>query len=123
MIVIDASAMIHVLDRGPSAPRIEALLDDDVAAPDALIPEVVRHLARRDRTDPAAGRRFDEFMAADIQFVPVWPYAERIWQLRSSVSPYDACYVAIAEALRCALVTRDQRLARALGVRAPMVVV
>src|SRR5262245_41509593 len=107
--------MIDVLNRGPSAARVEALLDDDVAAPDALIPEVVRHLARNDRNDPVAAVRFAQFLSADIQFVPAWPYADRIWELRHSVSPYDACYVAIAEALGCALVTKDQRLARAHG--------
>ena len=123
MIVIDASAMIDLLDRAPSAPRIEALLDDDLAAPDLLIPEVARHLARRNPGDPAAARRFEELVRAGIQYVPVWPYAERIWELRHSVSPYDACYVVVAEALECALVTRDRRLARAQGVRAPVIVI
>ena len=123
MIVIDASAMIDLLDRGPSASRIETLLDDDVAAPDTLIPEVARHFARREGIDPIAGTRFTEFMAADIQFVSTWPYAERIWQLRHNVSEYDACYVVIAEALGCALVTKDQRVARAPGVRAAVIVV
>ena len=123
MIVVDASAMIDLLDRAPAAARIETLLDDDIAAPDSLIPEVVRHLARQDRTDPAASRRFHEFMAADIQYVATWPHAARIWELRHSVSPYDACYVAIAEALGCALLTKDQRLAHAHGVRAPVIVV
>ena len=123
MIVIDASAMIDLLDRAASAARIEALLDDDVVAPDALIPEVVWHLARSRGADLAAARRFEEFVAADIQYVPVWPYAERIWQLRHSVSPYDACYVAIAEAFGCALLTRDARLGRAHGVSAPIIVI
>jgi predicted nucleic acid-binding protein len=123
MIVIDASAMIDLLYRAPSAARIEALLDEDIAAPDALIPEIVRHLARRDQTDPAATRRFEEFRAADIHYMPVWPYSERIWQLRHSVSAYDACYVAIAEALDCMLVTSDAQLGRVHGVSARIVVV
>ena len=55
--------------------------------------------------------------------MPVWPYAERIWQLRHCVSPYDACYVAVAEALGCPLLTTDFRLGRADGVRAPIIVV
>ena len=123
MIVIDASAMIDLLDRAPSAARIEALLDDDVAAPDALIPEVIRHFARRDRADSTTASRFDAFIAADIQYIAVWPYAKRVWELRHNVSAYDACYVAIAEAMGCALLTRDHRLARANGVRAPIIVV
>jgi hypothetical protein len=90
VIVIDASAMIDLLDRAPSASRIEALLDNDLAAPDLLIAEVARHLARRDRADPAAARRFDELLRADIEYVPVWPYAHRVWELRHNLSPYDA---------------------------------
>jgi predicted nucleic acid-binding protein len=122
VIVIDASAMIDLLDRAPSASRIEALLDDELAAPDLLIAEVARHLHRRTSVDPVASRRFEELLRADIEYVPVWPYAERIWELRHNVSPYDACSVVVAEALDCALITCDRRLARARGVRAPIIV-
>jgi len=41
----------------------------------------------------------------------------RIWQLRDNVSPYDAAYVALAESLRATLLTADNRLARAPGIR------
>lgn len=37
----------------------------------------------------------------------------RIWALRSNITPYDATYVALAEALEVPLVTADRRLARA----------
>ena len=42
----------------------------------------------------------------------------RIWQLRHSVSRYDACYVVIAEALG-ARVTTDARLGKVAGLEAP----
>ena len=61
------------------------------------------------------------FESFGIQFVPAWPYTRRIWELRHSVSAYDACYVAVAEALNCALVTTDARLAGSNGVRAPII--
>ncbi|MGD0981658.1 MAG: PIN domain-containing protein, partial [Solirubrobacteraceae bacterium] len=44
------------------------------------------------------------------------------FQLRDHLSAYDAAYVALAEALECALVTRDARLARASGHAAQIVV-
>ena len=41
----------------------------------------------------------------------------RAYELRDDVTVHDAACVALAEALRCALVTADARLARASGVR------
>jgi predicted nucleic acid-binding protein len=39
----------------------------------------------------------------------------RIWELRDNHTPYDAAYVALAEALEAPLLTADRRLARAPG--------
>ncbi len=39
----------------------------------------------------------------------------RAYQLRANVTAYDACYVAVAEALGCVLVTGDSSVARASG--------
>jgi predicted nucleic acid-binding protein len=41
------------------------------------------------------------------------PLLARVWDLRRALTAYDAVYVALAEALGCALVTADERLARA----------
>jgi predicted nucleic acid-binding protein len=46
---------------------------------------------------------------------PHWPLLPRIWQLRSNLTAYDAAYVALAEELGLPLLTRDARLARAVG--------
>jgi predicted nucleic acid-binding protein len=40
---------------------------------------------------------------------------ERIWQLQKSLTPYDAAYVVLAEALEAHLITCDARLGRAHG--------
>lgn len=50
------------------------------------------------------------------------PLIPRIWELRDNLTPYDASYVALAEALGCPLVTADARLAAAPGVRCEIVV-
>jgi predicted nucleic acid-binding protein len=47
---------------------------------------------------------------------------DRIWDLRDSVSAYDATYIALAEALDCPLLTADARLSRA-NRRCPVTVV
>jgi predicted nucleic acid-binding protein len=52
---------------------------------------------------------------------PATPLLERIWQLRDRLSPYDAAYVALAEALDLPLYTTDLRLARAGGHTADIV--
>ena len=49
-----------------------------------------------------------------------WPHrrlAARAWELRHSVTYYDATYVALAELLDAPLVTLDRRLAQAPGPR------
>jgi predicted nucleic acid-binding protein len=45
------------------------------------------------------------------------PFMRRAYELRATVTPYDAVYVALAEALGCELVTTDGRLAKATGPR------
>jgi len=51
---------------------------------------------------------------------PARPFLQRAYELRANVSPYDAVYVALAEALRAELVTADRRLAAAPGIRCPV---
>ena len=52
-----------------------------------------------------------------IDRVDIAALVDRMWQLRGSITAYDAAYVAAAEALGCSLVTADGRLAKANGVR------
>lgn len=40
----------------------------------------------------------------------VAPLADRAWSLRPNITFPDACYVALAEALDCALLTTDMKL-------------
>ena len=117
MKVIDASAMIEVLRRTPKAAAIERLLDDDLIAPDLLITEVLHHFRflvlgkTMSRVD--ATRVVEVFESADIEYVTVRPLTNRIWQLHSHVSAFDAAYIALAEELRCPLLTTDKRLSNA----------
>ena len=69
-------------------------------------------------------RRF--VMAVDILAVlpfrryPTSLFLRRAYELRSTITAYDAMYVALAESLDCELLTCDARLARASGPRCPV---
>jgi predicted nucleic acid-binding protein len=62
----------------------------------------------------AALRRLSEVQSGLHGFEP---FVSRAWELRDSVSVYDAWYVALAESLDAPLATLDARLARAHGPR------
>jgi predicted nucleic acid-binding protein len=51
---------------------------------------------------------------------PHRPLIERCWELRENLTPYDAAYVALAEALEATLVTADDRLAHVRGPTCPV---
>ncbi len=66
----------------------------------------------------AGEEALEQWRRLDVERHPHEAYLNRIWQLRDNVSPYDAAYVALAEALSTTLVTGDRRLAAAPGPRA-----
>ena len=55
-------------------------------------------------------------MQLDLELFGFDPFAERVWELRHTVTSYDAWYVGLAEALRLPLATLDSRLSRSRGV-------
>jgi predicted nucleic acid-binding protein len=115
--VVDASALIDVLTGTARRQKLLAHFDDDLFAPDLLISEVYSFLARmataRRLSRSEADRLALSLRKAPIEYLPVWPYAERMWSWRHNLSPYDAAYVALADDLRAPLVTSDNRLGRA----------
>lgn len=124
MIVIDASVVLEALLRTPAAKAVEEKLFDGrtLHAPHLLDVEVAQVLGRyaaRGEVDDERGRA----ALADLADLPVQRYPHdfllpRVWELRSNLTAYDAVYVALAEALDAALLTRDARLATAAGHRA-----
>ena len=52
-----------------------------------------------------------------IKLVPFAPHAQRVWELRATLTAYDAWYVAVAEARGRPLATLDRRLMAAPGPR------
>jgi predicted nucleic acid-binding protein len=127
VIVIDASVMIEVLLRGPASARIEDRIlgpAQTLHAPHLLdleVAQVLRRYVLRGELDPERGvRSIDLLQQFPIQRYSHEPLLTRIWALRENLTAYDAAYVALAEALRAPLLTRDAKLASARGHRADM---
>jgi predicted nucleic acid-binding protein len=130
VIVVDTSAVIEVLLNTPGSARIADRLfapNETLHAPhllDVEVAQVLRRYARTGELDPARGRQ----ALQDLAELPLFRYPhdlllQRIWELRSNVTAYDAVYLALAEALAAPLLTRDGRLASVPGHRARVVVV
>jgi predicted nucleic acid-binding protein len=58
-----------------------------------------------------------------VRRFPTLPLLRESWAPRANLTPYDACYVALARNLGCRLVTGDRRLARAPGLGVPLITV
>jgi len=126
LIVLDASvAVTGLLVSGPAGDAArDVLRAEPLHAPHLLDVEVTSAIRRwvlssrlsvedarmslRDLRDLAADRHAHE------------PLLDRALDLRDAVTAYDAVYVALAELLGARLVTADQRLARAPGIRCPV---
>ena len=127
MIVVDASVLANDLavdgKDGESARR-ELRAAGEIAAPDLVDVETVSVLRQRWLRRKLTEQRFSTAIAhlrqLDFERVPTLRLVPRAFDLRSNVSAYDACYVALAEQLDCELITADGRLARATGPLCPI---
>jgi predicted nucleic acid-binding protein len=82
----------------------------------AEVCQVLRRLVARGRlTEDDAGTALAGLIELGPNLHAFEPYVGRAWELRDSVSAYDAWYVALAEALDSPLATLDVRLAQAPG--------
>ena len=123
MIVVDASVATEAV--GGSGPRaLEAMAR--IAFEASLAPHIVdlevvsalRSLVRRGDLGEAAARAAVQHLAAlPISRFAHEPLLDRCWELRDNLTVYDAAYVALAETTGATLLTLDQRLANAPGIR------
>lgn len=124
MAVLDASvyaeALTHGGDLGRRA-RARVAADASWDAPHVLPAEVtsaMRGLLLAGAIAPHVAERARKRLGATrLRLHAFAPFAERVWELRSNLTVYDAWYVALAERLGVALVTSDERLASASGPR------
>jgi predicted nucleic acid-binding protein len=121
VIVVDAGVVVTALVDDEADGRVarDRLRGESLAAPELLDVEVlsvVRRLASAGRLSPArAQQAIDDLVALRVQRAAHRPLVPRCWELRDNLTPYDAAYVALAEALDATLLTADRRLAGAPG--------
>lgn len=123
MLVVDASVVAPaVADGGGDGDACRRRLAGQVlAGPDLLRVEVMSVIRRQVVSGGLTARQaacaVDDLMDLPIVIYPSAALLRRCWELRGNVTPYDACYLALAEALGCPLATADRRLANAPGSR------
>ncbi|MGH3319246.1 MAG: type II toxin-antitoxin system VapC family toxin [Streptosporangiaceae bacterium] len=117
MIVVDASLIVDALtDDGRLGDLAQAALaaDPHWVAPQHLRVEVTSAIRGRWLAGKLADERADEAVRTLNQLAvgyASWDeVAERVWELRHNLTPYDAAYVALAEARGCRVTTADRKL-------------
>ena len=125
--VVDASVLVAALaDTGPYGEWAETVVSEGpLAAPELALVEVTNILRRLElsgqvsTSDATAAQR--DLLRLDIEYCVFAPFSERIWELRTNLTSYDAWYVAVAEAFGCPLVTLDRKLAKSVGPRCEVI--
>lgn len=121
--VVDASAAIDLLVRSDAGERVRQRLADDADATlisvAHLDAEAFSGLARLQRagvlTVTEVGELLSRLARLDVRRVPIsGALLDAAWRMRDNIAARDALYVAAARDLGCALLTTDERLARAV---------
>ena len=117
MIVTDASAMVEVILAMPRAGEVRVALAEhsELHVPEHFNVEVLSALRRYAVRGELTQMRAMEALAAlhDLRTLayPVIELAAEIWELRDTLTAYDAAYLALARRLDVGLVTLDGGLA------------
>jgi len=122
VIILDASAAIEWLLRTQTGIKIDkSIFSPQVPlhAPHLLDVEVAQVLRRYVRDKTITPQRGQEALE-DLGDLPLNRYPHdflipRVWELRATLTAYDAIYVALAELLDAPLLTCDGRIASAPG--------
>ncbi|MDQ1710047.1 MAG: hypothetical protein QOG49_1432 [Frankiaceae bacterium] len=119
--VVDSSALVALLvDGGPAGEWVASTVNSGRLAAPALAMFETANILRRQQLAGRLERVEASLAHRDLLTLPIqlWPYAvlaDRAWELRGTLTAYDASYVALAEMLDATLLTLDRRLTRASG--------
>ena len=123
MIVVDASVLSVALgdDGTDGAAARAAIAGETLTAPELLDLEVLsvwrRQVAAGHMTAGRVELAIADLVAIPLRRVSQRPLIDRCWELRQTVTAYDAAYIALAEILAVPLLTADARLSRAPDLR------
>lgn len=122
-VIVDASVLVAaVADAGPEGVWAEAVVEiGPLAAPHSVLAEATNILRRLELANRLtlleAASAHQDLLMLNLDLYTFEPFADRIWELRSNLTVYDAWYVSLAEALELPLATLDRRLSRSSGPR------
>ncbi|HEY7264631.1 MAG TPA: type II toxin-antitoxin system VapC family toxin [Trebonia sp.] len=123
MIITDASFLVMAIaDDGTGGTRARTRLrGQELAAPHLIDVEVTSVLRRSARagnvTRQRARQALQDLTDLNIERVAHTTLLPRVWELRDNYTPYDACYIALAELFRAPLLTYDAKMASGSGAR------
>jgi predicted nucleic acid-binding protein len=121
VLVLDSSAIVALLvDGGPLGEWVASTVRMGfLAAPELAMYETANVLRRQQLTGRLerveATLAHQDLVSLPLQLWPYLPLADRAWELRETLTAYDASYVSLAERLGAPLVTLDTRLQSAIG--------
>jgi predicted nucleic acid-binding protein len=127
-LVVDASLVISALvDNGGTGTWAESVLMAEPLSAPHLMPAEAANILRRaeaagDITADVAAMAHADLLGLRVELFRYVPFGQRVWELRRSITAYDAWYVAVAEFLGARVATLDSRLARASGPRCEFVI-
>jgi predicted nucleic acid-binding protein len=129
VIVVDASiAVDFLLDLAPHSSTIASTFaaEPDIAAPHLLDVEVTQVLRRwllaGKISEPRARAALEDLADLPLLRYEHVPLLARAFDFHANATAYDAVYLALAEALRAPLLTRDSALAKIPGCRVRTIV-
>ena len=118
MPVVDASALVHYLLESDIGRQVDQRFRNSrsLEVPHVVDLEVASALRRLDAAGVVPERRaraaLEDLLRLPLVRYPAAALMPRIWELRRTLTTYDASYIALAEALAVPLVTADAKFAR-----------
>ena len=123
--ILDSSVGVEIAIRSKIGRRAIANLTDGFFAPELFIAEVHNVLKKltlaKKITVRDANESAEVVTRLPITYIPIGQYQAELWRLAQQISCYDSHYVVLAQELKLPILTLDNRLTRASGLKVKFV--